>query len=327
MTTPPSLRYAEILLLQTKLYCESYTQHTVPGTVEEDDTISAVTFCNSIDAGLSSLERGQQKEGWQMLHDASHSVKSLFTSNNKSILRFLLRYVQRWYKSATPALFKVLWTHISDMASTILRHNSPISLICDSITHMGTGYEVCETAFGLMLLEFEKSLGHDHEKTLDIKDLYRSLLLESGNFDTAELLQRQLLNHYEHINEYSDNSMWAVYGLGLVLEKKGDFQGAKEAYRSASLRGRICNGERFPLRNDIYVFRHLVRMLSRQNEYAECKTILAELLDMCIRNNSGPSDRRMAMINLIFRELEDLMLGPERTKESNILGLESVDAT
>jgi tetratricopeptide (TPR) repeat protein len=296
LTTPPSHRHTEILLIQTKLYCESYIQLAVRGAAH-DDTTSPVIFCNKVDAALSSLERGQQNEGWRMLHEALDSVKSLFTSKDKSILRLLLRFTQRWYKSATPALFKVLWTHISDMASIILSHNSPITLVCMSITHMGSGYEVCETAFDLMLSEFEQSLGPDHQKTLQIKDLYQLLLLESGKFDAAELLQRQLLHHYEHINEYSRSSVWAAYGLGFVLEMKGDFQGAEEAYRSASLRGRICNGERFPTQDDIYVLEHLVRMLSRRNAYAECEVCLAEVLDICMENKcGGPTDCRMEQI-------------------------------
>jgi hypothetical protein len=99
-----------------------------------------------------------------------------------------------------------------------------------------------------MLSGFELSLKHDHEKILGIKELYISLVLENRNLNAAELLQRQLLHHYEHINEYSHSSVWAAYGLGLVLEKKSDSQGAEEAYRSASLRGSICNGGRFPTR-------------------------------------------------------------------------------
>jgi hypothetical protein len=295
LATPPSHRYPEILLFQTKLYCDSYIQLAVCGSAD-DDTLSPGTFCNTVDAALGSLERGQQKEGWRMLDEASDSVRSLFTSNDKSILRLLLRFTQRWHKSATPALFKVLWNHISGMASAILSHNNPIALVCVSIAQMGSGYEVCETAFGIMLSEFEQSLGPDHENTLEIKDLYQSLLLESGNFEAAELLQRQLLDHHEHINEYSYGSVWAAYGLGLVLEKKGDFQGAKEAYSSASLRGRICNGEQFPTQDDIYVLQHLVRMLSRRKEYAECEVLLTEALDMCMENNGGPTDCRVQQI-------------------------------
>jgi tetratricopeptide (TPR) repeat protein len=295
LTTPPSHRYPEILLFQTKLYCQSYIQLAVRGSAD-DDTTSPGTFCNKVDAALGSLERGQQKEGWRMLNEASDSVRSLFTSNDKSILRLLLRFTQRWYKSARPALFKVLWNHISGMASAILSHNNPIALVCVSIAQMGSGYEVCETAFGIMLSEFEQSLGPSHEKTLEIKDLYQSLLLESENFEAAELLQRQLLDHHEHINEYSHGAVWAAYGLGLVLEKKGDFQGAKEAYSSASLRGRICNGEQFPTQDDIYVLQHLVRMLSRRKEYAECEVLLAEALDMCMENNGGPTDCRVQQI-------------------------------
>jgi tetratricopeptide (TPR) repeat protein len=295
LATPPSHRYPEILLLQTKLYSESYIQLAIRGAAD-DDTISTGIFCHKVDAALGSLERGQQKKGWRMLDEASDSVRSLFTSNDKSILRLLLRFTQRWYKSATPALFKVLWNHISGMASAILSHNSPIALVCISIAQMGSGYEVCETAFGIMLSEFEQSLGPDHEKTLKIKVLYQSLLLESGNFEAAELLQRQLLDHHERINEYSYDSVWAAYGLGLVLEKKGDFQGAEEAYRSASLRGRICNGELFPIQDDIYVLQHLVRMLSRRKEYAECEALLAEALDLCKENNGGPTDCRVQQI-------------------------------
>jgi tetratricopeptide (TPR) repeat protein len=295
LVTPPSHRHAEILLLQTKIYCESYIQFAGHGVVD-DDHISSGIFCNKVDAALTSIERGQPKEGWRMLHEASDSVRSLFKSNDKSILRLLLRFAQRWYKSATPELFKVLWTHISDMASTILSHNNPITLVCVSITHIGGEYEVCETAFGLMLSEFEQSLGPDHEKTLEIKELYQSLLLESGKFDAAELLQRQLLHHYEHINAYSHSSVWAAYGLGLVLEKKEDFQGAEKAYESASLRGNICNGEQFPTQDDIYVLHHLVRMLSRRHEYDECEALLAQALNMCMENNGGPTDCRMQQI-------------------------------
>jgi hypothetical protein len=295
LATLPSHRHTETLLLQTKIYCESYVQLAVHGVVD-DDPISSGIFCNKVDAALTLLERGQPKKGWRMLHEASDSVRSLFKSNDKSILRLFLRFAQRWYKSATPALFKVLWTHISDMASTILSHNNPITLVCVSITHIAGGYEVCETAFGLMLSEFDQNLGPDHEKTLEIKDLYQSLLLESEKFDAAELLQRQLLHHYEHINSYSQGSVWAAYGLGLVLEKKGDFQGAEEAYRSASLRGNICNGERFPTQDDIYVLHHLVRMLLRRNEYAECQALLEEALHMCMENNGGPTDCRMQQI-------------------------------
>jgi tetratricopeptide (TPR) repeat protein len=188
---------------------------------------------------------------------------------------------------------------------------------------MGSGYEVCETAFDLMLSEFEQSLGPDHEKTLEIKDLYQSMLLESGHFEAAELLQRQLLHHHERINEYSYSSVWAVYGLGLVLEMKGDFQGAKEAYRSASLRGRICNGEQFPTQDDIHVLHHLVRMLSRRNEYAECETLLAEALDMCIENNGGPTDCRMEQI---LGELDHIAWKQGRMGEADFLEFEFVDA-
>ena len=321
LTTLPSHKHTEILLLQTKLYCESYIQLAVHGAVN-DDPISSGVFCNKVDAALTSLERGQPQQGWRMLHEASDSVRSLFTSNDRSILRLFLRFTQRWYKSATPALFKVLWTHISDMASTILSHNHPITLVCVSITHIGGGYEVCETAFGLMLSEFERSLGPDHEKTLEIKDLYQSLLLESGKFDAAELLQRQLLHHYEHINAYSDSAVWAAYGLGLVLEKKGDFQGAEEAYYSASLRGNICNGERFPTQNDIYVLQHLVRMLSRRNEYDECEALLAQALNMCIENNEGPTDCRMQQI---LGELDEISWKQGRIGEADVLENEFMD--
>jgi tetratricopeptide (TPR) repeat protein len=321
LTTLPSHKHTEILLLQTKLYCESYIQLAVHGAVN-DDPISSGVFCNKVDAALTSLERGQPQQGWRMLHEASDSVRSLFTSNDRSILRLFLRFTQRWYKSATPALFKVLWTHISDMASTILSHNHPITLVCVSITHIGGGYEVCETAFGLMLSEFERSLGPDHEKTLEIKDLYQSLLLESGKFDAAELLQRQLLHHYEHINAYSDSAVWAAYGLGLVLEKKGDFQGAEEAYYSASLRGNICNGERFPTQNDIYVLQHLVRMLSRRNEFDECEALLAQALNMCIENNEGPTDCRMQQI---LGELDEISWKQGRIREADVLENEFMD--
>ncbi|KAE9369776.1 hypothetical protein N431DRAFT_560526 [Stipitochalara longipes BDJ] len=314
LATLASHKHTEILLLQTKLYCESYIQLAVHGAVD-DDPISSGIFCNKIDAALTSLERGQPKEGWHMLHEASDLIRPLFTSNDKSILRLLLRFAQRWYKSATPELFKVLWTHISDMASTILSHNNPITLVCVSITHIGGGYEVCETAFGLMLSEFEQSLGSDHERTLEIKDLYQSLLLESGKFDAAELLQRQLLHHYGHINEYSHSSVWAAYGLGLVLEKKGDFLGAEEAYQSASLRGNICNGERFPTQDDIYVLQHLVRMLSRRNEYAECADLLGHALIMCMENNEGPTDGRMQQI---LGELDEISWKQESIREAGI---------
>jgi hypothetical protein len=317
----PSHRHTEILLLQTKLYCESYIQLVFHGAVD-DDPISSGVFCNKVGAALSLLERGQPKKGWRMLHEASDSVIPLFTSNDKSILRLLLRFTQRWYKSATPALFKVVWTHISDMASTILGHNSPITMVCVSITNIGGGYEVCETAFGVMLSEFEQSLGPDHETTLEIKDLYQSLLLESGKFDAAELLQRQLLHHYGHINEYSHSAVWAAYGLGLVLEKKGDFQGAEEAYRSASLRGNICNGERFPTQGDIYVLQHLVRMLSRRNEYAEGEALLAQALNMCMENYGGPTDCRMEQI---LGEQDEISWKQERIRETDFLGFEFMD--
>jgi len=299
LATPPSHRHTGILLLQTKIYCESYIQLAIHCVVD-DDHISSGIFCNKVDAALTSIERGQPKEGWRMLHEASDSVRSLFKSNDKSILRLLLRFAQRWHKSATPELFKVLWTHISDIASTTLSHNNPITLVCVSITHIEGEYEVCETAFGLMLSEFEQSLGPNNEKALEIKELYQSLLLESGKFDAAELLQRQLLHHYEHINAYSHNSVWAAYRLGLVLEKKEDFQGAEKAYESASLRGNICNGEQFPTRDDIYVLHHLVRMLSRWHEYDECEALLAQAMNTCMENNGGAPDCRVQQI------LEDL---------------------
>jgi tetratricopeptide (TPR) repeat protein len=321
LATPPLQRHTEILLLQTKLYCESYIKLALHGAVG-DDLLYPGIFCNTVDAALSLLERGKAEEGWRMLDEASDSVKSLFASKDKSILRLLLRFTQRWHKSATPMLFKVLWTHISDMASTILSDNSPITLVCVSITHMGSGYEVCETAFGLMLSEFEQSLGPDHEKALEIKELYISLLLESKNFDAAELLQRQLLHHYEHINEYSHSSVWAAYGLGLVLEKKGDFQGAEEAYRSASQRGSICNGERFPTQDDVYVLQHLVRMLSRRNKYAEGEALLAQALNMCLENNGGPTDCRM---ELILEEQDEIAWEKERIREAGFLSLEFMD--
>lgn len=321
LATLPSHRHAEILLLQTKLYCESYIHLAVHGAVD-DDPISSGIFCNKVDAALTSLERGQPKNGWRMLHEASDSVRSLFKSNDKSILRLLLRFTQRWYKSATPALFKVLWTHISEMASTIRSHNNPITLICVSITHIGGGYEVCEIAFGLMLAEFEQSLGPDHEKTLEIKDLYQSLLLESGKFDAAELLQRQLLHHYEYIDAYSHNSMWAAYGLGLVLEKKEDFHGAEEAYQSASLRGNICNGQKYPTQGDIYVLHHLVRMLLRRNEYAKCEALLGQALNMCMENNGGPRDCRMQQI---LGELDEISWKQEGIRDGDILGIEFMD--
>lgn len=281
MMTPLQDRYTEILFGQTNVYCESLVEGQ-DVSEEGDKSVFPGRFCLQIAGALDSLERGEQKTGFQLLNGALELARPLFASKNKHTLRFLLRHAQRWYNAATPELFKVLWTHISGMASTFLAPNSPTALVCVSITHLVSQYEIYETAFGIMLSKFEICLGPNHENTLNAKEMYQSLLLESGNFTTAEFVQRQLLEHHESCNKYSLDSMWAIYGLGLVLERKGNFLGAEEAYRNASLRGRICNGDQYPTQDDIHILQHLVRMLSQRKDYIECEVVLGEALYMCM---------------------------------------------
>ena len=310
LSTPMQFKYAELLFHQVSVFYSASLDTTVLGGLNEGEIFLPGTFCHTVDKALSSLQRGifqptQQKIGWQLLNEASDSVQSLFRNKNNNLLRYLLRYAQRWYTSASPKLFKVLWGHISDMASLLLTENSPITLVCRCITHLDSNYEVYETAFRLILSNIEQRLGSDHDETTHVKEMYVSLLVESGNLNMAESLQRQLLEQYQAFNEYSQETMWAMYGLGLIMEKRGNLLEAEEAYRNSSLRGKVCRGEDYPSPEDILVMQHHVRMLAERKAFADCIAILSEALDMCLSNTSRNPYRESAeCVELILTELE-----------------------
>jgi len=319
LSMPSQLKYPELLFHQISIFYSSAFESTMQGSFNEDEVLLSGEFCHTIDKALSSLQRGiyhpaQQKIGWQLLNEALDSVQSLFCNKNSHILRYLLRYTQRWYASASPKLFRVLWNHISEMASLLLTEKSPITLACRSITHLDHSYEVYETAFELILSNVEQSLGCHHDETSRIKEMYLSLLIESGHLDTAENLQRRLLKQYQNSDEYSQESMWAMYGLGLIMEKMGDFLRAEEAYSNASLRGKVFRGENYPSLDDVHVMQHHIRMLSRRNAFADCISILSEALEMCLASTSRLQDGEPdECLEKIFTQLDQLTTEQSKT--------------
>jgi len=292
LSTPPQLKYAEIILHQTNVHFESYVP--LPGTfaseagdpVVDDLGLQHVpfNFANKIDFALCDLAAGKHKSAWRLLDEASDMAKSVFESRHPKTFQVLLFNATDWSVTAPPELFKALYTFIANMAATVLGANNPISLTCLAIIQLEGGAEIYTMAYRLLVSKLQKLLGPHHKDVVSAKDEMCTVFSFSGNADEAERMQMELVQQCDSLNPYSSEALWALYALGASQRRKEDFISARTSLFEVSERARTIDSELFVYNAvEISVLRELVPAMVKLGEHIEAQHFAERLLERALK--------------------------------------------
>jgi tetratricopeptide (TPR) repeat protein len=299
---PHQLRQAEMILKQTDIYYSTLfiplkiSQHDDDiraGMLAEDMIVSPWDFCNTMDSAFELFNLGQLREAFVLLEDASQMTRPMLAGNHSETLQSLLFNAADWSNSAPPDIFRILWRYLAEMAAIVLGRESPICVVCKAILGMesGGGSLVYENAFRLILGKLGGELGERHKQTLRARDKYNTLVSLTGDLETVERLQKELVQQYEGPLLFSVDGVWAVYALGEIQHRKGDFAAAEETLREALRLSRIFSGDGFPSQIDISIIHSLATAIMERNEYNECEALMREALETCLRNEERGAER------------------------------------
>lgn len=301
LSTPAPLKYTETVLLQTKFFYDSFVrQDLLPGPKENSDAIQSWDllatrpswdFCNKVDAAFELLKESQQKAAFKMLDEASDMARPLFTSKDTDTLCMFLFNAADWSISVPSDIFKTFWRFLWQMAITVLGEKHPVTVICLLIACVEPGSPVYATAFQIIVPKLEEMLGPGHKLTLNVKDRYNVLLSWAGEDDQAERLQRQLVQHYDRYDPSSHDTLRAVYRLGRILERKGDYPEAEKVYLDAVQRRKQSSCRECPNITHLGAVFGLVDVQAHRKEYSVGEPLLREIIEECLNNpNRGKQD-------------------------------------
>ncbi|KAH8588664.1 Clr5 domain-containing protein [Bisporella sp. PMI_857] len=249
---PASLKWVEIIVSQANIFydvnvetrisrnmlltMEVEVQETDPTYIRPDD------FINKLATGAQEIVQADGKLGWRLLNEALELLKPLFLTRSTYMISALLDIAQQWPQETPPEVSRAVWRHIADMAQVVLGKNEPTAKICNALTHLESTeqiYEATQNTLRLVLSKFEKSLGRDAPPATYIKAKYTRLLLEHGDLDQAERLQREVIQQRMRLQGDGQSVTLAIWRLGRTLKQKNDLQGAEREFLDAWRRSRI----------------------------------------------------------------------------------------
>jgi hypothetical protein len=332
LSPPDELKHVEVVLFQTKIFYEWYTQSIITQGMEGNGAldseaemmapvkISPVAFISKISA---ALKMSQRRARWRLLSEAMETVKPMLVNKHPDSLRGLIRISSTW-EELSPDLYRVIWRQISEMASIVLGDSDPLSKVCLAIIHITSKCHVFEAAARLLQPIFERNLGPQHVETLMVKSEYIASLIKNADFAGAERLQRTLISDFEKLgHEYTYHIVYQDYLLGYILQKKQDFSGAKKAFCGALQLSKAASEERFPTQIDVYIIIELVPGLA-EDEYIDGEFLLREVLQKCLeRKNWGRYDWRTVAV---LGWLEYFLRKQEKFDEAEMIRLQYPEA-
>ncbi|KAE8451744.1 hypothetical protein EG329_003201 [Mollisiaceae sp. DMI_Dod_QoI] len=231
LSQPGELKHAEFVLYQTNIFYETYAKSMARGEMTSNTAMVSETklvaqakytpkiFINQV---RTALCLGQRRATWRLLNEAMDMIKPMLASKHPATLQHFIYQAWEWEGFLSPDLYRVIWGHISKMASIVLGNSDPLSKVCLAITR-------------LMLSIFERTLGSHNAQTLTLKSNYINSFVNKADFAEAERLQRMLIPDFEKLgHHYRQDIVREVYRLGCILNKKADFSSAKFSVRLCS---------------------------------------------------------------------------------------------
>lgn len=298
---PPQQEYAERLLSQTDILCESLIELSLndnensmsPGnhTPEVQTIVKPAHVFDALESALYMLGTKQDKAGWRLLDKALEKMTLLFSANSIYTFIHILNYMPSWSQLVAADIFGSVLRFMCDMASTKLGDENPTSQICHCITHIDLRLESSERALELMMKNCEKRLGQHHDETMFLRDSYCGVLEDAGELDKAESLYRQDFEYNNSRDGYSYNSIYSLYGLGWIYREKRDLVEAEATFQDALQRCQVTRDDDSRMRElEMYIVLNLTLVLDAKGEFAQSQQLLEDALEKLIESEDSEMD-------------------------------------
>jgi len=307
VSSPTRLKWVEIIIHQANIFYEVDVQTRIitdmrnspeiilPGA--EPRTVYPTDFINSFQGAIEAIVRGQTKVGWRQLNEALDMLIPLFNSRSSYVISELLDCASEWPHEAPPDVSRAVWRHIADMAATVLGKNEPTAMICNALTHLESRdeiYEATQNSLRLVLRKFERYLGQDTPPAITTKAKYTRLLVEHGELDEAEKLQKEILQQRIRVYGSGQNVTLAIYRLAVLLRRKKDFEEAQIVFRDALRCSRAeveddlkdCNTGTVNVALAMFIIMEFITLLkdAGKEDLVFSQTLLEEALDRCCKH-------------------------------------------
>ncbi|RDW62069.1 hypothetical protein BP6252_11502 [Coleophoma cylindrospora] len=300
LTTTES-KFSEIILTQVNQYYTSYSKARLTGSSFDFDELSVNTedlqtptnpgeYRNKISSAIEMINSNQARVGWRLLHEASESTRTMLKARNPYTLRCLMSLAgQLTVFTGGYDLFGPVWSYISEMASTVLGTNHPVAVSCRAVAFVKARRLLEEVVMRSTYDILEQNLGSNNFEVLESKFAYASVVSQIGHIGEVERLQRLVLQDVMRLRD-DFCIVDTLVRLGITLQQKGDYCGAKKFLRDAVSHGKETSGSRYPNQADLGAVMILARM-SEPDEYSEIESLLQESLESCLKkDNWGPND-------------------------------------
>jgi len=207
--------------------------------LEKDQKRDSIDYAEAVfRLGQVEMYRGNPSRSLSLLFKSLELFKSIYGPSHSEVGSVLIAisHTQRWsgnYTEAKRSLLMGLSIYektLSELHPDRIGAQLALSALQVGAGELSAGKKTIQLVYENILRTDIENSGMNIETLQDISDLYRQL----GNFDTAEMLQRESLRlSIAHRGEHNISTAFGRVSLGVTLLNRGKFNEAEVEFSSA----------------------------------------------------------------------------------------------